>query len=230
MPAPRSSFWSTLTAFDRTRLAPAVAVRNAIGVAIPLAAGIAAGNPVAGVMGATGALDVAFSDGSDPYLHRGRRMLTAALFVSLAVFAGRLYGRDHALIIALEATGALVVGLLVAVDQTTADIGTITLVTLIVFAASAAPFGKAIASALLALAGGCVQTTLSLALWPVRRYAPESRALGALYTELALRTEEDAPATERILAARAAPPTSPATAPWKPNATSPSSARPNACD
>jgi hypothetical protein len=147
-----------------------------------------------------------------------------------AVFAGRLYGRDHALIIALEATGALVVGLLVAVGQTTADIGTITLVTLIVFAASSAPYGRAISSALLALAGGCVQTTLSLALWPVRRYAPESRALGALYTELALRTEEDAPATERILAARAAPPTSPATAPWKPNATSPSSARPNACD
>ena len=121
-----------------------------------------------------------------------------------AVFAGRLYGRDHALIIALEATGALVVGLLVAVDQTTADIGTITLVTLIVFAASSAPYGRAISSALLALAGGCVQTTLSLALWPVRRYAPESRALGALYTELALRTEEDAPATEPILAARAA--------------------------
>ena len=204
MPAPRSSFWSTLTAFDRTRLAPTMAVRNAIGVAIPLAAGIAAGNPVAGVMGATGALDVAFSDGSDPYLHRGRRMLTAALFVSLAVLAGRLYGRDHAIIIALEAAGAFVVGLLVAVGQTPADIGTITLVTLIVFAASPAPFGKALSSALLALAGGGVQTTLSLALWPVRRYAPESRAVGALYTELALRTEEDAPATEPILAARAA--------------------------
>src|SRR5260370_26377379 len=85
-----SAFWSTITRFDRALLKPAMALRNALGVALPLAAGVALGNAPGGAMAATGALDVAFSDGTDPYLHRGRRMLSAAFFVALAVFAGRL--------------------------------------------------------------------------------------------------------------------------------------------
>ena len=44
-----------------------MALRNALGVAMPLAIGIALGNPSGGVMAATGALNVAFSDGKDPY-------------------------------------------------------------------------------------------------------------------------------------------------------------------
>jgi len=44
---------------------------------------------------------------------------------------------------------------------------------------------QAAGSALLALAGALVQTGLSVALWPVRRYEPEKRALGALFAALA---------------------------------------------
>ena len=208
MPA---TFWSTLTHFDRTRLAPAMALRNALGVALPLAIGIAVGNASGGVMTATGALNVAFSDGSDPYLHRGRRMLSAAVFVALAVFAGRLCGRNHLLALLLEAACAFAAGLLVAVGPTPGDIGGVTLVTLIVFSASpATSFGKALSSGLLALAGGLLQTIFSLALWPVNRYLPESRALALLYAELARTAASSVPATESpaatepILAARAA--------------------------
>jgi uncharacterized membrane protein YccC len=206
-----SGFWSTITQFDRAKLAPAMALRNAIGVAIPLAIGIALGNPSGGVMAATGALDASFSDGNDPYLHRGRRMLSATLFVALAVFAGRLCGRNHALALLLEAVCALAAGLLVAAGPAPGDIGAITLVTLIVFSASpATSFGKAISSGLLALAGGVLQTIFSLALWPVHRYLPESRALALLYAELAGSAASGGPATdappatEPILAARAA--------------------------
>src|SRR5260370_12979433 len=85
-----SAFWSTITRFDRAQLKPVMALRNALGVALPLAAGIALGNAPGGAMAATGALDVALSDRTDPYLHRARRMLTPAFFVALAVFAGRL--------------------------------------------------------------------------------------------------------------------------------------------
>ena len=205
------AFWQTVTRFDRKQLAPVMALRNAFGVAVPLFAGILVGNPAGGVMAATGALDVAFSDGNDPYMHRGRRMLWASLFVSLAVFAGRLCGNNHPLTIALEAVCAFTVGLLVAAGSAPSDIGAVTLVTLIVFSASpASGFGKALTSGLLALAGGVLQTVFSLALWPVNRYAPESRALGLLYGELAHRVETGAPAseappaTDTILAARAA--------------------------
>jgi uncharacterized membrane protein YccC len=188
-----------------------MAARNALGVAIPLAIGIAIGNPSGGAMGATGALNVAFSDGSDPYLHRGRRMLTASLFVALAVFAGRLCGNNHPLAIMLEAACAFAAGLLVASGPTPGDIGAITLVTLIVFSASPTPsIGKALLSGLLALAGALLQTFFALALWPVKRYLPESQALAALYAELAgsaassARATEAPVATEPILAARAA--------------------------
>src|ERR1035437_5169225 len=131
-----------------------MALRNALGVALPPAIGIALGNASGGVMAATGALDVAFSDGSDPYLHRGRRMLCAAFFVALAVFAGRLGGRNHLLVLLLEGASAFAAGLLVAAGPTPGDIGGITLVTLIVFSASpASSFGKAFSSGSLALAG-----------------------------------------------------------------------------
>jgi hypothetical protein len=81
------AFWQAVTRFDRKQLAPVMALRNALGVGVALYTGILLGNPSGGVMAATGALNVAFSDGSDPYVHRGRRMVSAALFVSLAVFA-----------------------------------------------------------------------------------------------------------------------------------------------
>ena len=194
--AARSSFWATVRRFDSRQLAPVIALRNAIGVALPLATGILLRNPGGGVLGATGALNVCFSDGTDPYRLRARRMLAACLFVSLAVFAGRSAGSNHPLAIALEAAFAFLAGMLVAVGQTPADIGTITLVTLIVFAASPAPFGKALTSGLLALAGGLIQTGISLAMWPIRRYGPESRALATLYADLARSAAAGAPSAE----------------------------------
>ena len=42
---------------------------------LPLVAGAALHNLSGGLIAAIGALDAAFSDGSDPYLHRARRTL-----------------------------------------------------------------------------------------------------------------------------------------------------------
>src|SRR4029077_7689633 len=133
----------------------------------------------------TGALNVAFSDGSDPYLPRARRMLYACGFVALAVFSGRFCGQHHMLAALLAAACAFAAGMMVAIAPTAADIGTITLVTLLVFSAQPTSLGKAASSGLLVLAGGILQTILAVALWPVRRYYPERRALAALYAALA---------------------------------------------
>jgi hypothetical protein len=53
------SFWATLTRFDRTQLAPVMALRNALGVAVCLFTGLLLHNPAGGVMAAPGALDTA---------------------------------------------------------------------------------------------------------------------------------------------------------------------------
>jgi uncharacterized membrane protein YccC len=211
MPAARPGFWSTVTRFDATQLSPVLGFRNALGVASSLVAGMLLANPAAGVMAASGALNVAFSDGTDPYSHRGRRMFAAAFFVSLAVFTGRLTGHNHPLAILLEAGCAFIAGLLIAAGGPPGDIGAITLVTFIVYAGSPSnSLDNALNSGLLALGGALLQTAVSLASWPLNRYRPEARALAQLYEDLARSTaagisaDEAPPTTASILTARAA--------------------------
>jgi uncharacterized membrane protein YccC len=205
----RAPFWRTVLYFDATKTLPWPALRNSIGVALPLAIGVLLGNVSGGLVAATGALNVAFSDGSDPYLHRARRMFYAGCFVALAVFAGRLMRpsgpgvRDHMLAVLLAAACAFAAGMMVAIGQTPADIGTITLVTLVVFSAQPTSFGKAFSSGLLVLAGALIQTVLAVALWPVRPYFPERRALAALYAELARGAGAGSAATRSPLATQA---------------------------
>jgi uncharacterized membrane protein YccC len=176
--------WQAIVHFDRTRISPWIALRNAIGIALPLGYEVFAQNPGGGVVAAFGALNVAFSDGSDPYRHRARRMLAASVLCAAAVVAGRALSTNVPAAILLSAACAFAAGMMTAVGQTPADIGNITLVTLVVFAAQPAAPGTSAISGLLALGGGLLQTALALALWPLRPRAPERRALAELYAEL----------------------------------------------
>src|SRR5260370_8838742 len=87
-----SAFWATVEQFEAAKMNPWMGFRNAIGVALPLAAGIAAGQPVAGALMSTGALNVSFSDASDPYGQRSRRMLAASFFCAFSITVGPLSG------------------------------------------------------------------------------------------------------------------------------------------
>jgi uncharacterized membrane protein YccC len=192
----RAAFWETVTRFETAKVTPWLALRNALGVALPLAIGAAIGNAGGGLIMSTGALNVSFSDGSDPYAHRARRMLLASLFCGVAVFVGGFTGHLHALAILGAGGCAFAAGMMVAVSQTAADIGTVTMITFVVFSAQEMSPKRAIVSGLLALAGGLLQMSFALALWPVRRYTPERRALASLYSELAHAESAGAPATE----------------------------------
>jgi hypothetical protein len=77
-----SGFWRTIILFERSKILTWIAFRNSVAVAIPLAIGIAIGQPAARLMSAIGALNVAYSDRSDPYLHRARRMLAASVLAN----------------------------------------------------------------------------------------------------------------------------------------------------
>src|SRR5947208_16971618 len=85
-----SGFWRSIIHFEKSKILTWIAVRNSVAVAIPLGVGVAIGQPAGGLICAIGALNVAYSDGSDPYLHRARRMIAASLLVAVAVFSGGL--------------------------------------------------------------------------------------------------------------------------------------------
>jgi uncharacterized membrane protein YccC len=174
-------FWNTLVRFEKSKVIPWIALRNTLGVALPLVVGAAIGRTAPGLIAAIGAMNVSYSDGHEPYPQRARRMLVAACCCALAVAAGGLLGREHALLILLAGLFAFAAGMMVAVTQTAADIGVMALATLIVFAAQAMAPQIALQSGLLALGGGLLQTALAVASWPVSRYAPERRALAVFY-------------------------------------------------
>ncbi|MGI8989653.1 MAG: FUSC family protein [Bryobacteraceae bacterium] len=183
-PSSASALWRAITRFDASKIAPWLALRNSIGILFPLIAGVAAGNMGPGLIVSTGALNVSFSDGGDSYRERGRRMLASSAIVAVAVFVGAVSARNGVLAVALAAGWAFASGMLVAIGTKAADIGVVSLVTLVVFSAQPLAPERAACAGLLAFAGGLLQTALALALWPVRRYRPERRALGNLYLEL----------------------------------------------
>ncbi len=190
-----SAFWRTMTKFDSSKMVPQQALRNAIGVVLPLIIGFASGMPRGGLAVATGALNVAYSDGSDPYLFRGKRMLVAGFWCSLAVFLGAMLAAHSVAAIVVPTIWAFVAGMLVSLGTTPANLGMISTVSLVIFAAQSLSPRQAVFAGLLSLAGAILQTVLSIALWPVRRYGPEKRALSAFYRDLARIAETPLQAT-----------------------------------
>ncbi len=191
-----ASFWQTVIRYDAAKVTPWLALRNAIGVALPLVAGVAADQLSAGLVAGTGALNVAFSDSQEPYRQRARRMLAASVLVGFAVFAGALCGRSPVIAVATAAVWAFAAGMLVALSSAAADLGTVSLVVLVVYGAFPMSPEKAVLSGLLAFGGGLLQIALAVALWPLRPYAPERRVVGELYRELARAAASPGRATE----------------------------------
>lgn len=163
---------------------PLIALRNTVGVALPLVCAHAIGQPTLGFFGSLGAMNAALSDGSDPYRPRGQRMLAASVLSAVAIAAGAMAGSHPVALGLLILVWALGAGLLVALDQSAADIGLLSLVMVLVFIGQPMPPHEALRAGLIALAAGTLQTLLSVSLWPFRRYEPERRVIAALYSEI----------------------------------------------
>ena len=178
------AFWQTLIRYQSEKVTPWLALRNTIGMVLPLAIGVGLGRIPSALAMSTGALNVSFSDSQAPYAQRAWRMFAASVLVGLAVFAGALSGRNQVTAVILAAAWAFAAGILVALSTAAADLGTMSLVTLVVYAVFPMPPEKALYAGLLAMGGGLLQTVLAVAFWPLRRYVPERRVLGDLYLEL----------------------------------------------
>jgi uncharacterized membrane protein YccC len=191
-----------VTHIDHSKISPWQALRNTVGVVAPLITGYAMGMPRGGLAMASGAMNVSYSDGSDPYAQRAKRMLASTVWCSIAVLLGGLTAHSNAVAVLLATAWAFTAGMLVSLGSTAADVGVISTVVLVVYSAQALSPLQALQAAGLALAGGLLQIGLSVALWPVRRYEPERRSLAALYFELARIATRPSEATASPLATR----------------------------
>jgi uncharacterized membrane protein YccC len=190
LPAQRTNsswiaFRAALTRFESSKIVTEIAVRNAIGFVAAITIATIVRSPSAGVIAGTGALNVSYSDSPEPYSLRFRRMLVSALLCGVAVTVGSLSGHSNVSAVLAATLWAFASGMLVALGSTAGDLGVITLVTVVVYAARPLPVSEAIESGLTATGGALLQMLLSIALWPVRRYQPERRIIASLYEALA---------------------------------------------
>src|SRR2546421_10029907 len=84
------AFWRVLTRFDSAKVSPPLALRNSIGVLLPLVAGFTLNMPRGGVVVASGALNVAYSGGGGPYAPPAQRMLPSRVPFAPARLFGAL--------------------------------------------------------------------------------------------------------------------------------------------
>src|SRR6266852_990737 len=130
-PSAWTAFWQNVVRFQRDKVFLWHALRNTLGVTVPLAAGAACGAVGSGLIVSLGALNVSFSDSQEPYIQRAGRMLAASVLVGLAVFAGALSGRNYVIAVAAAAAWAFAAGILVALSTAAADLGVVSLVRLV---------------------------------------------------------------------------------------------------
>lgn len=199
---PLVGLWRIVTHVDRSKINVWQALRNTAGVVAPLIVGHALGMPRGGLAMASGALNVSYSDGSDPYARRAKRMLASTAWCSIAVLLGGLTAHSNVVAVCVATLWAFIAGMLVSLGTTAADVGVISTVVLVVYSAQALTPMQALQAAGLALSGGLLQIALSVALWPVRRYEPERRSLAALYFELAKIATRPSEATASPLGTR----------------------------
>ncbi len=194
--SPLQAVWRALIRFEPEKIVPEIAVRNTLGFTLAVILGTVLSSPSTGVVAGLGALNVAYTDGRDPYLFRARRMLISALLSGVAVALGALSGHSNTTAVIAAGLWAFAAGMLVALGSTAGDLGVITLVTLVVFAAKPLSPLQAIESAGVAMAGGLIQGILATFLWTVRRYEPERRIIGEIYANLAKVAQDPTPAAK----------------------------------
>ena len=104
----------TPTAAEAPRLAFGFAIRNAIGVAIPLVAGVLVDDVAAGAVAGGGALITGFADVGDTRAHRAIAMLATAALGALSTFVGVLASDSEIASLLVTGLWGLGTGLLVA--------------------------------------------------------------------------------------------------------------------
>jgi hypothetical protein len=160
------------------------ALRCTVGVAIPLAVGLALRQPSVSAFGAVGAVSVGFGSFQGAYRSRAAVMVYAAGAMALSIFVGSLAGHSDLAAIVTATIAAFASGMFVALGPAAAFVGLQSVVAVLIAGGFSTDARGAAFRAVLVLGGGLVQTLLVVLIWPLRRFSAERRTIAPVYRSL----------------------------------------------
>lgn len=176
---------ANVLAFDRFAIEAGYALRCTIGVAIPLLAATALGQPALGVPAAIGAFITGFTSLQGIYRTRLVAVLVAAVGMSLTSFVGAIAAHSTPGLVAATVVAGYLVGTLGQISPVASTVALNSFVAFILFSSQPLALRVAAQDSALVLAGGLIQATLILIAWPLSRRAAERTALADVYRNLA---------------------------------------------
>jgi hypothetical protein len=181
---------------DWAQMHPLFGLSLALGVAIPLVAGIAGGRPELGVFASAGALGVGFGAFLGVYRTKAATTIAAAVSIAVSLFVGSVAGHSAILTTTLVLIWGFGAGLLGAFGPAAYFVGLQAVLNLLVGSGFPASVPDAATRALVAFGGGVLQTLLVVGVWPLRHFVAERRALADAYRTLARYADGAWPARE----------------------------------
>ncbi|WP_317444460.1 FUSC family protein [Streptomyces collinus] len=158
--------------------------RAALAMSLPLAIGLAAGQPAYGALASMGALSGVISDTDDAYRMRVLNIAVPQLFGALGVTLGAaVYGHGWYAVAALTAI-ALVSGMISTIGAVASVSGLTLLLNSVIGAGLPLPGAWWVAPALMT-GGGLLVLALALLAWPLRAGVPERATVAAAYRTVA---------------------------------------------
>jgi uncharacterized membrane protein YccC/glyoxylase-like metal-dependent hydrolase (beta-lactamase superfamily II) len=170
---------------DRSGLRPVLALKATAGVALPLIAGLAIGQPAAGATASFGALSVGVAVMTAGPRTPAGTMLAASVGMGAASFVGSLSGLVPPVHLLVLAGAGFLAGLLIAAGRGATQVGVNAMIALLVFGRHAAGPEIAALHATWVMAGGLVQTGLAIAIRSPRPLQIQREALATGYEALA---------------------------------------------
>lgn len=162
----------------------AAVARAAIAMSLPLAIGMAAGEPAYGALASMGALSGVIGDTADAYRMRILNIAVPQLFGALGVTLGALvFGHGWAAVGAVTLV-ALVSGMMSTIGAVASVSALLLLLNCVIGAGLPLPGQWWLAPALMT-GGGLLVLALALLAWPLRSGVPERAAVAATYRSVA---------------------------------------------
>lgn len=162
----------------------AALLRAALGMTLPLAVGLAAGQPAYGALASMGALSGVIGDTADAYRMRILNIAVPQLFGAVGVTAGSLVYGQGWLTVAVVTGIALVSGMISTIGAVSSVSGLLLLLNSVIGAGLPLP-GPWWLTPVLMTGGGLLVLLLALLAWPLRSGVPERSAVAAAYRTVA---------------------------------------------
>ncbi|MFJ7968830.1 FUSC family protein [Streptomyces sp. NPDC096324] len=162
----------------------AAAARAGVALALPLAVGLACGQPAYGALASMGALSGVIGDTADAYRMRIFNIAVPQLFGAIGVTIGAaVYGQGWTAVVTLTVV-ALVSGMISSIGAVASVTGLLLLLNCVIGAGLPLPGAWWLAPLLMA-GGGLLVLALTLLAWPLRSGVPERSAVADTYRAVA---------------------------------------------